>query len=135
MSTLSDLTDAIIGFYALDLVFNLGFIGRVYNGLDLRSLYEDDLKIARLLVERADVEHLDSKYFTACLYFSTSLSLPIAPPALEYLCKQDRVDFSIKKIVREASLAVDWKLPIASPLKILLDCGVELSDLSRKGRV
>ena len=127
------MTDAIIGQYALDLLFNFGpyDIDGVHNGLDLCSLHEDDLKIARLLVERVDAEHLDNEYFKASLYFSTSFSPPITPPALEYLCKQDRIDFSIKNIVREASLAVDWKSPIGSPLKVLLDCGVELSDLSR----
>ncbi|KAN0110785.1 hypothetical protein V8E51_007172 [Hyaloscypha variabilis] len=122
------------GIYPLDLVFNLGpyDIYGVHNGLELCSLYEDDLKIARLLVERVGVEHLASEFFIASLYISTSLSPPFTPPALEYLCKQDRLDFSIKNIVREASPAVDWKLPIASALKVLLDCGVELSDLNRK---
>jgi hypothetical protein len=65
-------------------------------------------------------------------FFLGTMGSPIAPPALEYLCKQETLDFSLKNVIREEYLIsnkpLTWKFPIATTPRILLDCGIELTD-------
>jgi len=87
----------LVGEYVLDMVINCGF-GAEHAG----EIYEDDLKLARLLIETVGVEHLNESTFLSILVFATCWGPPFVPPALEYLCKQDKLDFNLKTIMREA---------------------------------
>jgi hypothetical protein len=132
ISILSDFTDATLVEYALDLVLTIFYF-------DLRrseEIVEDDLKVARLLVERAKVEHLGGANFLAGLLLGTCWSPPIIPPALEYLRKQDRIDFDLKIMMEETYSRVggtntflNFKYPIATTLRVLLSCGLGLANL------
>jgi hypothetical protein len=121
-------TDAALDDQAFDYVF-------LFNGLNPekeREDYEDSLKLIRLLVETVKMEHLENKTFATSLFLGT-IGSPIVPPALEYLCKQETLDFSLKNVIQKeystCIASLTWIFPNATTLRILLDCGIELTDL------
>ena len=63
------------------------------------KVLESDLDVIRLLVETAGLERIDSKFLICGIVLKTKLNQSHAPPALEYLCKQEFFPFSLSTVV------------------------------------
>jgi hypothetical protein len=139
-------TDLVIGQYLLNQIFTVGEspsddYGRSDDDLSC-EWFESDLRVARLLVERVKAEEWNHDDLVAGLLMSTCWDSPAIPPALEYLFKQETLDFSLyppigddySKLKHNLSTVdiADWNWPIASTLRIFLESGVDISAFSTK---